>query len=555
MPNRQRYTKNDEPDIYIFDNATCQLYPASRDEYSTNNSINTLFWISKMNQAVKLLNPKHTVLDASVIIIGSGFSGMAMAIALKKAGVDFLILEKGDEVGGTWRDNTYPGAACDVPSHMYCYSFEPKRWSRSFAAQPEILDYTKTVAQKYNLYSHIQFNAEVVKAAYLDDEAIWCVELKNGQKRHARVVVSARGALHIPSYPNIKGLKDFKGVTMHSAQWNHHADLKGKRIAVIGTGASAIQVVPEMAKVASELYVFQRTPAWVVPKADFPFKDATKDKYEQKPLARLLYRNKIYWILEAGAIGFVLDPRMMKIGQKLAFKNLGKVQDEKTRAALTPHYTMGCKRVLLSNNFYPAFNQPNVHLVSGAVSEIKADAVVSGGQDYPVDVIIFCTGFDVTNQVNQFDITGRQGASIRQHWKDGMHAYLGISSHHFPNAFFLLGPNTGLGHNSIIFMIESQARYIAQAVAYMKKNKLKALEVDQRVEQDFVERVQQQSKKSVWQSGCDSWYLDASGKNTTLWPSFTFMYWLKTRYFDASKYMADKKVFNFNPVKRLLAKV
>lgn len=508
-----------------------------------------------MNQAVKLLSPKHTILDASVIIIGSGFSGMAMAIELKKAGVDFLILEKGNEVGGTWRDNTYPGAACDVPSHMYCYSFEPKRWSRSFAAQPEILDYTKTVAQKYALYPHIQFNAEVVKASYLDEEGIWCVELKNGQQCYARVVVSARGALHIPSYPNIKGLTDFKGVTMHSAQWNHHVDLKGKRIAVIGTGASAIQVVPEMAKLASELYVFQRTPAWVVPKADFPFKDATKDKYEQNPLARFWYRNKIYWILEAGAIGFVLDPRMMKIGQKLAFKNLGRVKDEKTREALTPHYAMGCKRILLSNNFYPAFNQPNVHLVSGSVSEIKQDAVVSAGRDYPVDVIIYCTGFDVTNQVNQFDITGKQGTSIRQHWKDGMHAYLGISSHNFPNAFFLLGPNTGLGHNSIIFMIESQARYIAQAVSYMKKNKLRTLEVKQQAEQDFVGRVQQQSKKSVWQSGCDSWYLDASGKNTTLWPSFTFMYWLKTRYFDASKYVADKKRFNFNPVKRLLAKV
>ncbi len=508
-----------------------------------------------MNQAIKLFKPQNIRLDASVIIIGAGFSGMAMAIELQKAGIDFLILEKGDEVGGTWRDNVYPGAACDVPSHMYCYSFEPNRWSRSFAAQPEILDYTKGIAHKYKLYPHIQFSAEVTSAAYQDEQSIWSVTLKNGQKRYARTVVSARGALHIPAYPKINGLNDFKGIKMHSAQWDHSVDLTGKRVAVIGTGASAIQVVPEMAKIASDLYVFQRTPAWVMPKADFAFKEETKNKYEKNALARLWYRNKIYWLLEAGAIGFVLDPRMMKIGQKLAFKNLDKVKDEAKRSALTPHYTMGCKRVLLSNTYYPAFNKENVHLVSGAVSGIKDNAVVSGGKEYPVDVIIFCTGFDVTNQVNQFDISGKQGKNIQQHWKDGMHAYLGISSHDFPNAFFLLGPNTGLGHNSIIFMIESQAKYIAQALGYMKKHKLSALEVRKDVEDQFIEKIQKQSKNSVWQSGCESWYLDGSGKNTTLWPSFTFMYWLKTRYFDASKYMSNKKVFTINPIKRILSKV
>lgn len=491
-------------------------------------------------------------LDASVIIVGAGFSGMAMAIALQKAGIDFLLLEKGDEVGGTWRDNVYPGAACDVPSHMYCYSFEPHRWSRSFAAQPEILDYTKNIAQKYNLYPNIRFNTEITGAHFQDDSNTWQVNTASGQTLRARAVVSARGALHIPSYPNIKGLHDFKGITMHSARWDNSVELQGKRIAVIGTGASAIQVVPEMAKVAGELFVFQRTPAWVIPKADFAFKEHTKDKYEQKPLARMWYRNKIYWILEANAAGFVLDPRLMKVGQKLAYKNLKKVKDEATRKALTPDYTMGCKRVLLSNTFYPTFNQDNVHLVSGAVTEIRKNSIVSNGQEYPVDVIIFCTGFDVTNQVNQFDITGRHGKSIRNHWKNGMHAYLGISSHDFPNAFFLLGPNTGLGHNSIIFMIETQAKYIAKALGYMQKNQLEYLEVKQQAEDEFVADIQKQSANSVWKSGCNSWYLDDRGRNTTLWPSFTFMYWLKTVQFNADKYESDKKV---NPVKRLLARL
>jgi cation diffusion facilitator CzcD-associated flavoprotein CzcO len=509
-----------------------------------------------MNNSSSLaLQPAKTPLDASVMIVGAGFSGLAMAIALKKAGIDFIILEKGSEVGGTWRDNVYPGAACDVPSHMYCYSFEPKRWTRSFAAQEEIWDYTKTVAQKYDLYPHLRFGVEVKGAAYDDAQNIWRVDSASGQSFHARVVISARGALHIPAFPNIAGLSDFKGIKMHSAQWDKSIDLTGKRVAVIGTGASAIQVVPQMAKIAGKLYVFQRTPAWVIPKADFAFKESTKDKYDNSRLARLWYRNKIYWLLEANAAGFVLDPRLMKFGQKLAYKNLNKVKDDATRQALTPTYTMGCKRVLLSNNYYPAFNQDNVHLIGGGVSEVKANSVVANGQECEVDAIIFCTGFDVTNQANQFGITGKQGKSIHDHWKDGMHAYLGISSYDFPNAFFLLGPNTGLGHNSIIFMIESQAKYIAQAVTYMKKQQLAKLEVRREAEEGFIAEMQQQSDKSVWKSGCNSWYLDDNGRNTTLWPSFTFMYWLKTRAFDPAKYVADKKLPKLNPIKRLLAKV
>ncbi len=494
-------------------------------------------------------------MDASVIIVGAGFSGMAIAIELQKAGIDFLILEKGNEFGGTWRDNVYPGAACDVPSHMYCFSFEPYRWSRSYAMQPEILDYQKHVAKKYNLYRDTRFNAGVQSSEYHEAENYWSVTTTTGQVYRARVVVSARGAIHIPTYPNLPGLHDFKGIKMHSAEWDHRVDLKGKRIALIGTGASAIQVVPELAKVAGQLTVFQRTPAWVLPKLDYAYKEKTLDKLEQKPLSRWLYRKQIYWTLEASAAGFVIDPRVMKVGQLMAYRHLRVVKNKQTRAALTPNYTMGCKRILMSNSYLQAFNLPQVKLV-GAVDAITENSVVSAGVAHDVDVIIFCTGFDITGDAAQFAMKGKDGLSITEHWAQGMHAYLGIATRNFPNAYFMAGPNTGLGHNSIILMIEAQARYIGQALSYMKKQGYQSLEVKEEDENRFTDEVHAQMSKSVWSSGCASWYLDASGKNTTLWPSFTFNYILKTRKFNPDVYDGQGGIpESKNIVKRWLARI
>lgn len=494
-------------------------------------------------------------LDASVIIVGAGFSGMAMAIELQKAGIDFLILEKGNEFGGTWRDNVYPGAACDVPSHMYCFSFEPYRWSRSYAKQPEILDYQKHVAKKYNLYRDTRFNATIESAAYNDQENYWAVTTSTGQVYRSRVFVSARGALHVPIFPNIPGLQDFKGTKIHSAEWDTTADLTGKRVALIGTGASAIQVVPEVAKIAGQLTVFQRTPAWVLPKLDYRYKDSTIDTFEKKPLARWLYRKQIYWTLESSATGFVLDPRIMKIPQLLAYNHLRVVKNKVTRAALTPNYTMGCKRVLMSNSYLQAFNQSNVALV-GAVDAIGENSVSSGGVSHEVDAIVFCTGFDVTNQGAQFSIKGKGGIDLSTHWEKGMHAYLGITTRNFPNAYFLAGPNTGLGHNSIIIMIEAQARYIGQALKFMKAQGVESLEVKQADEDQFNDKLHAQMSKSVWTSGCASWYLDDSGRNTTVWPSFTFDYVLRTRNFNVDVYDTKGGVLESkNLVKRLLARI
>ena len=508
-----------------------------------------------MGHMTQTFGAASVALDAPVIIVGAGFSGMAMAIELQKRGIDFLIVEKGADVGGTWRDNVYPGAACDVPSHLYCYSYEPYRWTRSFAAQPEILTYMQGVAKKHDIYQHIRFGCEVTASHFDDATATWQIDCADGRSFRCRVAISARGALHIPAFPNIDGLDRFEGIKMHSAQWDHSVDLTGKKIAVIGTGASAIQIIPEMAKVASTLTVFQRTPAWVLPKPDHAYHDATKDKYEHSPVSRWLYRNKLYWTLEFNATGFLIDPRMMKFGEKLAYKNLAKVENEATRQALTPSYTLGCKRVLMSNHYYKAFNQPNVQLISGAVESVSAHQVHANGQDTDVDVIIFCTGFDVTNQAEHFSIHGKNGVDLLDHWQGGMKAYLGTVSHHFPNAFFLLGPNTGLGHNSIIFMIESQARYIAQALDYMKQQQLTTLEISHAAEASFVEEMRHRTKGSVWaDGGCSSWYLDKNGNNTTLWPSFTFNYWLKTRLFDPTVYMGNGQPIQSGSslIKRLL---
>ncbi len=494
-------------------------------------------------------------LDASVIIVGAGFSGIAMAIELQKAGVDFLILEKGNEFGGNWRDNTYPGAACDVPSHMYCLSYEPYRWSRSYAKQPEILDYQKFVAKKYNLYRDTRFNAGVESAAYNDQDHTWTVTTTTGEFYRSRVMVSARGNLHIPSFPNLAGLNDFKGIKIHSAAWDHSVDLTGKRVALVGTGASAIQVVPELAKIAGQLTVFQRTPAWVLPKLDYRYKEATINKLDKQPLSRWLYRKQIYWTLESSAAGFVLDPRIMKIPQILAHRHLRVVKDAKTRAALTPNYTMGCKRILMSNSYLQAFNQSNV-VLTGAVEAVTANSVIANGISYEVDVIVFCTGFDATSQEAQFSIKGKNGLDLSQHWEQGMHAYLGMTTHNFPNAYFMSGPNTGLGHNSIILMIEAQARYIGQAVKFMKNQGVDCLEVKQEDENQFTDKLHARMNKSVWSSGCASWYLDANGKNTSVWPSFTFDYILQARTFNPDIYEVKGGVLESkNLVKRLFARI
>jgi cation diffusion facilitator CzcD-associated flavoprotein CzcO len=476
-------------------------------------------------------------MDASqtyaVVVVGTGFSGIGMGIALKKAGVrDFVILEKADRVGGTWRENTYPGCACDIRSHLYSFSFEPKAdWSREFAPQPEILGYIEHCVTKYGLAPHIRFGAEVTGAEYDDATAIWQVSTADGGLVRGHALVLGQGPLHQPSIPELPGLERFEGRAFHSAEWDHGHDLTGKRVAVIGTGASAIQFVPRIAPKVAHLTVFQRTAPWILPRPDRAFTERRKRRYAKIPLARLVHRNLIYWLQESFVLGFE-HPRLIKAAERLGRAHIARqVEDPEVRRKLTPGYTLGCKRTLVSSDYYPAFNRPNVDLETAGIAEIRERSILTrDGREIGVDTIIFGTGFHVTEAMAKAHIVGRDGLKIQDAWRDGITAYLGTTVTGFPNLFFLVGPNTGLGHNSMIFMIEAQVRYIMGCLRLLASSGAAAIEVRPEVQDRFNDWVQEKSRGSVWlRGGCVSWYLDSSGVNRSLWPASTVSFWLRMR--------------------------
>jgi cation diffusion facilitator CzcD-associated flavoprotein CzcO len=473
--------------------------------------------------------------DTSVVIVGTGFSGLGMAIQLRKQGRhDFVILEKAEDVGGTWRDNTYPGCACDIQSHMYSFSFEQNpNWTRSFSPQPEIWDYLRAVAGKYDLYPAIRFGQEMTGARWDSDEHRWHVTTRGGDEFVGRYLVNGVGALHLPEIPELKGIEAFQGEKFHSAEWKHDYDLRGKRVAVIGTGASAIQFVPQIAPEVERLSLFQRTPPWILPKPDRVMPEWSRGLFEKIPGVQRAYRDLLYWSLEARALGFNGHPGVMKFGQKMAKAHLARsVKDPALRRKLLPDYTMGCKRVLISNDYYPALTRDNVGVITNGVVEVRAHSVVdTAGVEHEVDAIIFGTGFHVTDAFDNLDIIGEGGRNLAKEWSsEGMQTHLGITVSGFPNLFFLLGPNTGLGHNSVVFMIESQIRYIAEAIGLVERTGAKGIVPRPDVQERFNTEVQRKLSKGVWtQGGCKSWYLDAKGVNRALWPGFTWRYWLATR--------------------------
>jgi len=468
-----------------------------------------------------------------IAIIGAGFAGLGLAIALDKSGrSDYVILEKATEVGGTWRENTYPGCACDIRSLLYSFSFEPKRdWSRQFPRQPEILDYLRHCVDSYDLARHIQFGAEVVSMAYDDAAGRWTVRLADGRTVDCRVLMAAMGPLHQPNIPQIPGQSDFAGPQFHSAQWDHEVDLTGKRVAVVGTGASAIQFVPQLAKQAAQVIVFQRTPPWVLPKPDRPLSDGMHRMFDTVPGFQRAYRWLIYWEAEATVMAFTRpDSRLAALGERVAKSFIARqVPDPELRGRVTPGYRMGCKRVLLANDYYPAIVKPNVRLVTEPVSSITRSGVVSAdGAEYQADVLVYGTGFHVTDAFDHADIKGAGGQSITDAWRDGVEAYLGLTVAGFPNLFVLLGPNTGLGHNSMIFMIESQVRYVLKCLDLIDRRG--PLTVSDQAQREFNADLQRRLSGSVWSvGGCVSWYLDSAGVNRALWPGSTVRYWRKTR--------------------------
>ena len=480
--------------------------------------------------------PEHV----RVAVIGAGIGGLGAGIKLLEAGIrDFAILERAASVGGTWRDNTYPGCACDVPSHLYSFSFAPNpRWSRSYSGQPEIRAYLEDVADRPGLRSRLHFDTPVTGAVWQEADARWLVTTERGQLT-ADVLISACGPLSEPSMPDIPGLAEFPGAVFHSARWDHETDLTGKRIAVIGTGASAIQLVPQLQKKAAKLVLFQRTPAWVMPRLDRTISATEKWLYAHVPPIQRLARLGIYASRESTVSGFVKRPALLKAAQRIALKHLGSaVKNPELRAKLTPNYVMGCKRILLSNNYYPALAQPNAEVTASGLTSIEGNtAIAADGTRHDVDAIVFATGFHTVDMPIAKHVWGIGGRSLDEVWGGDMKALRGTTVAGFPNLCFVIGPNTGLGHNSMVQIIESQLSYIVDYIKTLDRTGAAALDTDESAQQAWCDDVERRMGPTVWNTGgCKSWYLNAAGRNPTLWPGSTLRFRRQTRRVDEREY-------------------
>jgi cation diffusion facilitator CzcD-associated flavoprotein CzcO len=472
--------------------------------------------------------PAPAAREVRIAIIGSGFAGLGMAVALRRRGEhDFVVLERADDVGGTWRDNTYPGAACDVQSNLYSFSFAPNPdWPRSYSEQPEIQAYLQTTADRFAVREHCVFGADVTAARWDDGARRWHVSTTAGEFR-ARVLVSAAGALADPTYPDLPGLGSFAGTVMHSARWNPDHDLAGEQVAVIGTGASAIQLVPAIQPRVQSIAVYQRTPAWVVPRTDHPVTPLMRLLYRSVPGLQRAVRGVLYLMREFLVLGMAKRRRFLKPVQRVAEAHLrSQVRDPKLRSALRPDYTIGCKRILISNDYFPAIAAPNADLVTAGIAEIRPHSIVDrAGVERPTDTIVLATGFHVTDLPIAGKITGRGGSTLAQEWADGMVSNRSTTVAGFPNLFLLVGPNVGVGHTSMVYMIESQLAYVDAALDAIDAEHLATLETTPQAQEAYRRLIAEKSKGTVWLAGgCASWYLDAHGHNTTLWPDFTFRF-------------------------------
>ena len=475
--------------------------------------------------------------DVGTAIIGSGFSGLGMAIRLKQEGIeDFTVLERGDDVGGTWHYNTYPGCACDVPSHLYSFSFAPNPgWSETYSRQPEIRDYLRRVADEYGVREKVRLNCAVEGIEW--EGGGWRVDTSDGPLR-ARVVVAGMGPLAEPKLPDVEGLDDFEGEMFHSARWNHDADLTGKRVAAVGTGASAIQFVPEIQKQAAQVHVIQRTAPWIMPHPNREIRGWEKRLYDRVPALQKLVRGGVYAGRELFVLGFVKQPRLMKVAERIARRHMEQqISDPELREKVTPDYTIGCKRILPSNRWYRALAEPNVELLTGGVDRITRSSIVTGdGEEREVDAIIFGTGFQVTDMPVGKMVRGPGGKTLDDVWEGSPKAHLGAAMPGFPNLFVLLGPNTGLGHSSMVYMIESQVAYVLDALKYMDAHRADTVEVSAEATKRYNADLDERMQGTVWNTGCASWYLDETGRNPTLWPDWTFAFRRRTAQFDPADF-------------------
>lgn len=481
----------------------------------------------------KQANPNDSkVLQGDVLIIGTGFSGLGVAAKLDEAGIkNWLILEKADSVGGTWRDNTYPGCECDIPSALYSYSFDLKPdWSHLFSPQKEIFQYLKEFSKKRNLNGRIKFGQTVKSAIFNEQTSRWLVETTSGNKYDFKHLISAVGVLHRPNYPSIKGLETFTGKTFHSSSWDHTYDLKGKKVAVIGSGASAIQFVPAIINEVESLTLYQRSAPWVLPKQNYAYTQEEISKKQRSTFKRWNERMKLFWIHEKRAKSFTNISFDNQKTISYALRHIEKqVPDIELRQKVTPDYALGCKRLLISNDWYPALSAPKTTVLTSDIKEITPDSIVTqSGESTKIDCIIFGTGFNALDALGEIQVVGKKGVRLNQIWNGKAPSYLGTMVNQFPNFFTMIGPNTGLGHNSQVFMIERQIKYIISAVK--KTRKKKHIEVRKKVQEQYQVWLKSQLKNTVWNAGgCTSWYIDPkTGENILLWPANSIAFWRKT---------------------------
>ncbi len=474
------------------------------------------------------------------IIIGAGFSGIGLAIRLQQQQHQFLLLESAADIGGVWRDNTYPAAACDVPSRLYSFSFaQNTAWSRSFSSQSEILEYLHSCISKFQLSDKIQCNQKVTDAKFDEKTGHWWLQTTSGQSFSTRFLVTACGQLCHPATPEIPGLKQFKGPQFHSARWLHQHDLSGKKVAVIGTGASAIQFIPEVAKVAAEIIVFQRTPPYVLPKRDRNIGSRESLLMAKLPALQNLIRKLIYSKNEFRALYMGPLKAILKLYTwRWRWFMHRQIKDSVKRQQLTPDYVIGCKRILISNNYYRTLNQKHISLEPQAIKQVNAHSITTvDGTQYPIDTLIFATGFKTSQFLNGINITGLDSLNLGDTWQDGAFAYQGLVISGFPDLLMCYGPNTNIGHNSMIHILESQFNYICDYISKSKLNKIKYLDIKPKVNSNYQKILAKRLNGTVWQQGgCHSWYQTQAGKNTNNWPGLTLTYRLKTRSVNLAEY-------------------
>ncbi len=484
-----------------------------------------------------------------ITIIGTGMGGLCAAMQLLRNNIDnFILIEKEREFGGTWRDNIYPGCACDVPSHFYSFSFEGKPdWSRIYPPRDEIFDYMTGLAAKYGLYEKTQFNTEITEANYNEATQKWQLTTAGGETLETDIVITGLGQLNRPKTPKIKDQRKFNGITFHAAQWQYETDLTGKRIGVIGNGPSAAQFIPEVAKEAGHLTIFQRSPCHVVPRNDREYNRIEKFLFKYVPGLRKLYRGMIYWTLEKN---FNIFNRGNKSNFWIKLFSMGgtleeaiethfdeQIEDKALRKILKPDYPIGCKRVVISDDYYPTLQRDNVSLVVDGIKQFTANGIKTiNGDEHNLDVIIYGTGFESTDFLAPLYITGKQGKDLNTTWRQGAEAYLGITMPDFPNFFMLYGPNTNLGHNSILFMLECQVNYIIGAIKSLSTHHASSMSLKPEKMQEFGKHLKARLETSVWAADCQSWYKNEHGKITNNWPDFTYLYREATQQFDAAAY-------------------